>query len=150
MGKDPFYCQSHLPNMRINYQGLDEEKLILDWQSNGGLHRFALGTYFYLLENECKEEGDQDCVDSDTVSRLGWLPLASFRKSEHLCKMINLNLPRLRQWCSYLCSVSGSGPCPGSSTVKYTRRRARESTFCKLASETKGKIITLIVPGRRQ
>ena len=57
------------------------------------MHRFALGTYFYLLENECKEEGDKSCVDPDTVSRFGWLPLASFRKSEHLCKMINLNLP---------------------------------------------------------
>ena len=39
--------------------------------------RFALGTYFYLLENECKAEGDKNCVDPDTVSSLGWLPLVS-------------------------------------------------------------------------
>ena len=44
--------------------------------------RFALGTYFYLLENECETDEDKNCVNTDIVSSLGWLPLVSCTKCQ--------------------------------------------------------------------
>ena len=51
--------------------------LLIGSAISSALSMFALGTYFYLLENECKSGELKKCVDSETVSSLGWLPLVS-------------------------------------------------------------------------